>query len=61
MNKVFEKIGQFINDEKGVSPIVASVLIILIAVMLAVLVSDGLKVWIEELFEQFRNQTGNIR
>ncbi len=55
------KFRQFIKDQKGVSPIVASVLIILIAVMLAVLVSDGLKAWIEELFIQFRDSTNSIK
>ncbi|MFP4456468.1 MAG: archaellin/type IV pilin N-terminal domain-containing protein [Clostridia bacterium] len=55
------KIKEFMKDQKGVSPIVASVLIILIAVMLAVLVSDGLKAWIEDLFIQFRNSTNHIQ
>ncbi|MFW6029181.1 MAG: hypothetical protein ACOCRO_02885 [Halanaerobiales bacterium] len=55
------KIKEFMKDQKGVSPIVASVLIRLIAVMLAVLVSDGLKAWIEDLFIQFRNSTNHIQ
>jgi len=55
------KIKEIMDDQRGVSPIVASVLIILIAVMLAVLVSDGLKAWIEDLFIQFRNSTNSIR
>jgi len=58
---IFSQFKSFLYDERGVSPIVASVLIILIAVMLAVLVSDGLKAWIEELFIQFRNSTNNIK
>ncbi len=50
----------FWADERGVSPIIATVLIILIAVMLAVLVSDGLRTWVQDMFTQFRNNAGQI-
>lgn len=52
---------KFIEDERGVSPIVATVLIILISIVLAVLVSDGLQAWISDLFTQFRTNAGNIK
>ncbi len=55
------KVKKFIDDELGVSPIVATVLIILVTVILAVLVSDGLKAWVNELFTRFRTNSGNIK
>ncbi|GEM_PF-6609257 len=48
------------RDERGVSPIVATVLIMLIALVLAAFISDELRVWISEIFAKLNSNNIDV-
>lgn len=52
--------SKFMNDERGVSPVVATVLIILITVILALFLSKELQNWISDLIGRFTSRTKNL-
>ncbi|MEG1752675.1 MAG: archaellin/type IV pilin N-terminal domain-containing protein [Christensenella sp.] len=62
--KLFMKQKAFIeelkSDERGVSPIVATVLVILIAVVLAALFSGYLRTWFEGVWEKINGATNSF-
>lgn len=57
---MMEQKERFLQDERGVSPIVATVLILLITVLLAVLFWNQLKTWFETLWASITGKASGI-
>lgn len=53
-------VKNFVNDERGVSPIIATVLTILIAVLLAVIFWDYIKTWIDAIWAKITAGSNKI-
>ena len=49
------------NDERGVSPMVATVLLMLVAVLAVVLLWDKMSVWLGEIWDQIIGESGKIK
>lgn len=49
------------NDERGVSPMVATVLLMLVAVLAVVLLWDKMSVWLGTIWEQIAGEAGKIK
>lgn len=52
IHRAKESIKDFFSDEKGVSPIIATVLILLFVVLLAVVFWDNISEWFSELWNK---------
>ena len=49
------------NDERGSSPVVDTILLVLVAVLAVVLVWGWLSGWLQDLFNQITGEAGKIK
>lgn len=49
------------NDERGSSPVVDTILLVLVAVLAVVLVWGWLSGWLQDLFSQITGEAGKIK
>lgn len=61
MNKVTKLIEEFKNDEKGVAPFVATIILILIVVILCAIFFEYISDWFETIWAQIMGEANTIK